>query len=216
MSGVTFPLFELLPEDERRRELAKLKMEKYHAGKVIYERGGECMDAFFIFDGRVRVDSSTAEGDTVFFHYRRPGTMIGWWASVTGRVQPVTATAADDVLLGRLGAAEFMELVLSRRELSAWMLRFATTSLLTEANRIRYLTIMNAPRRVAAGLVEYVTDSGSLIIEVPERVELASRLGMTRESLSRYLSDLQKRGIIAIEGQKIHILDLKQLTESIY
>jgi CRP/FNR family transcriptional regulator len=216
MSGVTFPLFELLPEADRKLEMSKLKIERYPSGRVIYERGGDCLDAFFILEGRVRVDSCTAEGDTVFFHYRRPGTMIGWWASVSGRAQPVTATAADDVVLGRLLQKEFMDLVLGRRELSEWMLRFATTSLLNEANRIRYMTILSAPKRVAAGLVEYANDSETTVIEVPERVELASRLGMTRETLSRELSKLQKQGVIAFEGEKIRILDMKQLTEAIW
>jgi CRP-like cAMP-binding protein len=142
--------------------------------------------------------------------------MIGWWASVSGRAQPVTATAADDVVLGRLLQKEFMDLVLGRRELSEWMLRFATTSLLNEANRIRYMTILSAPKRVAAGLVEYANDSETTVIEVPERVELASRLGMTRETLSRELSKLQKQGVIAFEGEKIRILDMKQLTEAIW
>lgn len=212
--SVTFPLFELLPEDERQRQIARLKMEKYHTGKVIYERGGDCMDAFFIFEGRVRVDSSTAEGESVFFWYRRPGSMLGWWAAVGEKPQPVTATAADEVLLGRLKQSEFMDLVLSRRETSAWMLKFATQQLLAEANRIRCLMIMGARRRVAAELVGYASDSGSNVVEAPERIDLASRLGMTRETLSRILSELQKDGLIKIEGKKIRILDMNHLIES--
>ena len=42
---------------------------------------------------------------------------------------------------------------------------------------------------------------------------MASRLGMTRETLTRHLSDLQKRRIIAIEIRKVKILDLNQLAD---
>jgi len=214
--AVTFPLFELLPEDERQREISKLKMEKYRAGQIIYERGGDCFDAFFIFEGRVRFDSSTSSGDVVFSHYRRPGALIGWWAAVSGKCQPVTGTAAEDVLVGRCRQADFMALILSHRDLSEWMLRYATTQLVAEVDRIRYMTVLTADKRVAAGLVEYSNDSGSQTIQVPERVELASRLGMTRETLSRILSGFQKRGVIAIDGEVIRILDMKQLIEMIY
>jgi len=211
--AVTFPLFELLPEDERQRKISKLKMEKYRSGSAIFERGGDCTDTFFVFEGRIRIDTSNADGDTAFFYHRHPGQMIGWWASVTGMPHPNTATAVGDVVLGRLAAAEFMELVLGRRELSAWMLKFATSTLRAESNRIRYLTIMDAARRVAAGLLEYRTESGNTVVEVPERDELASRLGMTRETLARNLSDLQKRGLIKVSGQKIQILQLNKLIE---
>jgi CRP/FNR family transcriptional regulator len=180
---------------------------------VVFERGGDCTDTFFVFEGRIRIDTSNADGDTAFFYYRHPGQMIGWWASVTGMRHPNTATAVGDVVLGRLAAQEFMELVLSRRELSAWMLKFATTTLRAESNRIRYLTIMDAPRRVAAGLLEYVTESKNSVVEVPERDELASRIGMTRETLARNLSDLQKRGLIKVQGQRITILQLDKLIE---
>jgi CRP/FNR family transcriptional regulator, cyclic AMP receptor protein len=212
--AVTFPLYELLPEDERQRQICRLKMEKYHAGQIIHDRGGDCFDAFFIFEGRVRIDSSTAEGESVFFWYRRPGAMLGWWAAVGEKPQPVTATAADEVLLGRLKQAEFMDLVLSRRETSAWMLKFATQQLLGEVDRIRCLMIMGARRRVAAELVGYASDSGSDVVEAPERIDLASRLGMTRETLSRILSELQKEGLIKVDGKKIRILDMHHLIES--
>ena len=213
MSGVTFPLFELLPEHERQRELSKLKIQKYCAGRVIYERGGDCTDAFFIFEGRVKIDTSRAGGETAFYHYRKPGGMIGYYAAITGKLQTVTATAAEDTVLGRLNATEFMELVLSSRELSAYMLRFVTGILRSETNRIRHLILLDAPSRVAAELLEYVAESGSHLVEIPERDALASRLGMTRETLARHLSELQRRRLIAIKKQKIHIRDLKQLSE---
>ena len=52
------------------------------------------------------------------------------------------------------------------------------------------------------------------IVEAPERIDLASRLGMTRETLSRILSELQKEGLIKVDGKKIRILDMNHLIES--
>src|SRR5262245_8948318 len=126
MSAVKFPLFDLLPDAERQQQHQKLKMVRYGAGEVIYERGGECMDVFFIFEGLVKVDISAMCGNTAFFHYRRPGDCIGWYAAFTGKPQPVTAWCAEPSYAGRMGAADFVEMVLSRRELSAYMLKRVT------------------------------------------------------------------------------------------
>jgi CRP-like cAMP-binding protein len=100
-----FPLFDLLPDNERQLEFQKLKMLRYGDGEVIYEQHGETLDVFFIFEGRVRIDSSAMRGNSAFFHYRRPGDMVGYYAAITGKPQPVTATATGAAWLGRMGAA---------------------------------------------------------------------------------------------------------------
>jgi CRP-like cAMP-binding protein len=71
MSGkVKFPLLELLAQDERLAVLGSLKMQKFDAGQVAYERGGPCMDVFFIFEGKIRVDMQDQDGQVAFFDYR--------------------------------------------------------------------------------------------------------------------------------------------------
>ena len=209
--AVKFPLFELLPEIERPEAVAKLKMLKFGAGEVVYERGSDCTDVFFIFEGLIKIDSCGARGEMTFFHYRKPGGMVGYYAAITGKVQTVTATAVESSVAGRMASADFMALILSRRETSEFMLKMVTGLLRSETNRIRHLIMLEAHCRVAAELLECVEETGSTVVEVPERVELAARLGMTRETLARHLSALQKAGLIEIRKQRIHILDAAQL-----
>jgi CRP-like cAMP-binding protein len=209
--AVKFPLFELLPESERPEAVAKLKTLKFGAGEVIYERGGDCTDAFFIFEGLIKIDSCGSRGEMAFFHHRKPGSMIGYYAAITGKIQSVTATAVQSSVVGRMPSADFMALILSRPETSEYMLKMVTGLLRSETNRIRHLIMLEAHCRVAAELLELVEETGSTVVEVPERVELAARLGMTRETLARHLSALQKQGLIDIRKQRVYILDAVQL-----
>jgi CRP/FNR family transcriptional regulator, dissimilatory nitrate respiration regulator len=209
---VKFPLLELLPEDERREVLSGLKREKYNAGQVVYERGGPCMDVFFIFEGKIRVDVQDQNGEVAFFDNRFPGWFIGWFSAITDMPQPVTATAMEKRLLGRMLAAEFMEMILARRELSALMLRLMGERLVSDAKRISHLIVIDALRRVAAEVIERATVVGA-VVELPERVDLAARLGMTRQTLATQLSELQRRGLIRIAGNRIQVLDAQQLAD---
>jgi CRP-like cAMP-binding protein len=212
MSGnVKFPLLELLPEEERLLILGRLKMQKYAAGEIVYERDGPCMDAFFIFEGKIRVDAQDQNGEVAFFDYRYPGWVIGWFSAIAEQPQPVTATAMEESLLGRMAGPAFMAMVLAKRELSAYMLRMMGERLISDTRRISQLIVLDALRRVAAEIVGRAR--GTAVIEVPDRVDLAARLGMTRETLAKQLSELRRRGLIRIAGNKIHVLDPQQLTD---
>jgi CRP-like cAMP-binding protein len=138
--------------------------------------------------------------------------MIGYYSAITGKPQAVTATAVRASRLGRLPASEFMELLLAHPEMAHYMLQLVTEMLVSETKRIAHLITLPALPRVAAELLERAEVMGA-VVEVPERVELAARLGMTRPTLAKRLSELRRRGIIRIEGNKIHVLDAKQLAE---
>jgi CRP/FNR family transcriptional regulator, cyclic AMP receptor protein len=209
---VKFPLLELLPTPKKSAVLDQLRMQKYGRGEMVYERAGDCKDVFFICDGRVRIDTHDPHGEVAYYHARGPGEMIGYYSAITGKPQAVTATAVRASRLGRLPASEFMELLLAHPEMAHYMLQLVTEMLVSETKRIAHLITLPALPRVAAELLERAEVMGA-VVEVPERVELAARLGMTRPTLAKRLSELRRRGIIRIEGNKIHVLDAKQLAE---
>jgi len=212
MTGaVKFPLLELLTEPDRLAVLGTLKMLKFEAGQVVYERDGPCMDAFFIFEGKIRIDMRDQNGEVAFFDYRYPGSFIGWFSAITDLPQPVTTSAMEKSLLGRMPGPAFMAMVLARRDLSAYMLRMMGERLISDTKRIGHLIVLDALRRVAAEILERAR--GAPVIIVPPRVDMAARLGMTRETLAKQLSELGRRGLIRVDGNKVDILDARQLAE---
>ena len=62
-----------------------------------------------------------------------------------------------------------------------------------------------------------VEQNGGILISLPlSREDMASYLGLTRETVSRRLSALQAEGIVSLQGgRKIVVLDLKRLKELI-
>jgi CRP/FNR family cyclic AMP-dependent transcriptional regulator len=213
VDGVAFPLLELLPASEKSAVLQNIRTQEYAMGEVVYERAGPCTDVFFIHEGKIRIDAQDPDGEMVYFDSHGRGGMIGFYSAITGQPQPVTATAIVKSVLGRMSADDFTNLVVGNRELSAYMLKLVTGMLLSETRRITHLIVLSALQRVAAEILERVGSDGSLLIEVPARVELAARIGITRETLAKQLSELRKRGLIAIEQNKIQVLDAKELAE---
>jgi CRP-like cAMP-binding protein len=209
----SFPLLELLPAAERARVLAAMTMQKYAPGETIYERGEDCTDAFFVFEGRVKVCTFGPSGEMAYFWDKLPGDFFGYYSAITEKPQTVRTAAVENTLLGRVKSAAFMDLVLGHRVLSEYMLKYVTGILRLETSRMTDLLLLEAPVRLAAALLERVNEGGSLRVGIPARAELASRLGMTRETLARHLSDLAKQGIIEIGKDAIQVLDAKKLSE---
>lgn len=210
-----FPLLAALDDGERQGVITAMRRQKVSDGQVIYERGEDCTDAFFIFDGAVKFCTYGPTGDMAYFYHRRPGDIFGFHSAITGLQQTTTATASGDAVLGRMTSAAFMDLVLGHREVSKFMLVLVTNLLRAETGRVTQLITMDAPARVAAELLNHVASSGSNTVHPPARADMAARLGMTRETLARHLSDLSKKGIITLERDSIVIPDVQQLADLI-
>jgi CRP/FNR family cyclic AMP-dependent transcriptional regulator len=210
---ITFPLLELLPDNEKARVLTKLVMQEYAAGEAIYQRGENCTDAFFVFEGKVKVCTFGTTGEMAYFWDKLPGDFFGYYSAITEKPQTVQTTAVENTILGRMSGRDFTDMIVSDKNLSRFMLKYITEILRSETSRVTDLLIMTAPQRVAATILESVTESGSASVNIPARAELASRLGMTRETLARHLSHLSKKGVIEIKKDEIAILDLPKLSE---
>lgn len=210
---ISFPLLQPLPEVVRQDVIAKMKMQKVNDGETIYERGENCTDAFFIFEGKVKFCAYGPEGEMAFYWRRQPGEIFGFYSAITGLPQTTTALAIGETVVGRMTGADFMALVLGHRALSEYMLKLVTHMLRAESNRIAHLITMDASLRLVAELLDHAAASGGNVITMPARVEMAARLGMTRETLARHLSNLSKKGLISLERDRILIVNTQQLAD---
>jgi len=213
--AVSFELLELLPASEKKRVLKTLKIQKYDIGETIYERGENCTDAFFVLEGKVKQCNFGPDGDATLFFYKKEGDFFGYYSAITERPQTSTTIAVEKTTIGRMNSADFMSMVLGHKELSSYMLKLVTGTLRSETDRITHLLVMDTSMRVIAAILDYIGEAGSSVINIPARTELASRLGMTRETLARHLSDISKKGLIKVDKDKIHVLDPEQLADLI-
>lgn len=211
----TFPLLELLPKNEKARVLKNLVMEEYAAGSTVYERGEDCTDAFFVFEGRVKVCTIGPSGEMAYFWDKLPGDFFGYYSAITGKPQTVQTVAVEKTVLGRMSGPDFMDMVAGDSNLSRYMLKYITEILRRETGRVGDLLTLDASLRVAAALLEAVDERGATSVNIPSRAELASRLGMTRETLARHLSDLARQEIINIKKDQIEIVAADKLAEII-
>lgn len=127
---------------------------------------------------------------------------------------PVSAKAVVDCRLWRIDMKRFMALLQASNELCMRLLGGMSKRLHGAIQDIDQLTLQNASMRVIQLLLqaapEDTANQYSLDLETPKQV-LASRLSVRPETFSRILQQLSRRGLIAVQGKTVNILDFRAL-----
>jgi CRP-like cAMP-binding protein len=198
----------LSPEltDQLVRSLNSISLKK---NTLIFGKDSEGDGLYIIRSGQVKVVLQNEEGKEIILATFQSGDFFGEMSLLDGRPRSANVFTTQNTQL----------LVLSRESLFQHIEQYPTTGLkiLTEMSaRLRRadevignLVMLDAYGRVARVLIELseqhgeVTEEGILIKERPTQQDMASMIGTTRETVSRILSDFQKRGLLSTEGKTI-------------
>jgi CRP/FNR family cyclic AMP-dependent transcriptional regulator len=168
---------------------------------------GEDTDALYIIlEGRVRAYVSDSSGREAVLSVMGPGEYFGELAYDTGprSASVVTIEACRLLVVPHADFAGFVEgnPAFARHFINRLIHRVRS---LTES--VRSLSLMDAYGRVARLLLESSVQEGGEQF-VPERLtqaDIASRVGCSREMVSRILKDLVQGGYITMEAERIVI-----------
>lgn len=76
--------------------------------------------------------------------------------------------------------------------------------------KLHIITNTTLRQKIALWLMDNSLDQKQVIMDM-NREELADYLGVTRPSLSRTMMELQKMGLIKVDGRKVWIMDMEEL-----
>ena len=200
LTGIDGPVFDALAAAAFPRRLAK--------GQVLFTEGEVSDFVFVIVEGRVKVLVSSPRGDELVVSVLGPGELLGELSVLDGSDRSASAVALDGVALWCIPAEALLTLLRSSA--------MASLALNGElASRLRRLTIATAdlvfldlPRRLAKFLVSDPAGTG---VDQLAQAEVASQLGVTRQSLNRALQRLQDRGWIEVHRSAVEVIDAAAL-----
>jgi CRP/FNR family transcriptional regulator, cyclic AMP receptor protein len=199
-SGTGLSLAEL--EEISRHAVARDFRER----TVLMTEGDQSDSLYIILEGRVRAYVSDGDGREAVLSVMGPGEYFGEVAFDEGPRSASVITLEPCRLL-----------VVPRSEFAGFIERspvFATHFIYrligrirTLTNNVRSLALMDAYGRVARLLLEssVVQDGVQAVQEKLTQAEIASRVGCSREMVSRIFKDLVQGGYISVEPTRIVI-----------
>lgn len=152
-------------------------------------------DVFFVVKGEFEVSTYSERGKIVFYRVIGPGDLFGELAAIDGGLRSATVTSLGEGLLIRIGGADFKNLVETSPDVAMWLVRRHTALIRTLTERLYQQIAYDVATRILAELIRLaevagVTDNRAHILRFPPHHVLATRLGTTREAVTRELNYL--------------------------
>ena len=184
----------------------------FDAGAIIVQPKDRSTDVYFMISGRVRVNNCASTGRQVTYRILAPGQIFGELAAIDGMPRSAGVEAEDSVSLGKVTAEDFRDLLLRHPDFSsAIMHRLTSLSRKLTEKLFEYHTY-DVRGRIYAELLRLHDQNATTELCLTDR-DMASRVGTTRENVTRIYAKLKQAGILARSATRLSLLDVEHLRE---
>lgn len=187
---------------------------QYPARAIILRYGDRWSHAWLVMAGRAQALVYGLDGQMVMVHEYRAGDLFGAVAEAEAYPVEADVVAADPTSAACVPAADFVMLVDRHGSLGLLLVRSLLGQLRATSARMVDRTTLSAPGRVYAELLRLARlGDGRVIRPAPVHAALAVRVQSTRETVSRAVSALERRGIVRREDDTLVIVATQRLEE---
>lgn len=215
----TVPVFKTLNYQQLCKINGLIKKQEYQKSNVLFMQGDPANHLYIVRYGRVKLYEATKEGRQQIVRILEQGEFFGELSLFRNENHSLNAEAMEDTGLCLIPREDFKKLLQEHCEMSLSIMQALSERLAEAENFIVDLTLKSIEERLANWLLQMAekegvrTPQGIRISSNLSRQELAHLLGTTIETVSRKITGLQLKNIIATEGQKtIIILNQIKLT----
>jgi len=205
------PLFASLSSDQVNRIASLTTTKNYIKENVIFFEEDDGDSFFIINKGHVKVAKFSDEGKEFILSMLGPGDFFGDMSLLDGSPRSATVIALEDTQVTILRRTEF-HAVLREHPAIAIQLLAELSNRIREANRkIGNLALLDVYGRLARTLIDFAKSEGKelsdgrITFRRPTHQAIANMIGTSRETITRTLGDLHRRGYLELSGKEIII-----------
>lgn len=195
-----------LSEEELRALAARGVVKSFAKNAVIVSEGDDTDALYVILSGRVKVFVSDEDGGEVVLGTQGPGEYFGEIA-LDGGPRSASIMALEPSRFAVIARDKVRDFLRTHPDFSVHLIEklIRRTRVLTES--VKSLALMDVYGRVARLLLELARkEDGKLVIhEKLTQQDIASRVGASREMISKIFKDLAAGGYITVEQKQITI-----------
>lgn len=214
-------LFNVVSDEEIHKLAETGGMLEVAKGEQVYGEGDPGRSVYLIKEGAVKIVTSTADGKEITLAYLGEMELFGETALVDGAPRDQRAIAAKECCLLKFDTDYIEKLMERQPALGLSITKFVGLRLRKIQMRLQRLMFRTPRQRLAMLLLELADDFGGPAadggdIEIRMRIthhEMASLIGVTRESVSYAMGELELEGLIRTVKRRIFVVDRERLTE---
>lgn len=183
-------------------------------GQTIFREGDRCPGIYAVGEGTVRVFKTSSTGKEHVLHFARAGMTFAEVAAIGRFACPAHAEATEDSVCALVPEAGFRRIVNEDHAFCIELMSGMSKWVHDLVGLLEDLVLRDATARVAQHLIKSDDTRGQGEFSLPMRkMDLASHLNLTSETLSRTLHRLVDCGLIEMQGQRIRIFDMAKIEQ---
>lgn len=192
----------------------------FAAGDIIAMQGEAVESVGYILSGRAKAVTYSEDGTATWVGYFERGEFFGHVSLLADTTLSFEISAESDVRAVILSTHAMRDVIKQQKELGLHLANDLARRLDMMTRRLIEAFTLSAKGRVCAELARLSNVIGimpehHIIRPNPVFVDVALRVNSTRETVSRTVSDLQKKGIVKREAGALVILDPERLKAAI-
>jgi len=205
------PMFSELKDDILEKIMELMQKRTYRKNNVILmeEDAGDTL--FFLNKGSVKITRLSDDGREVILSILGDGDFFGEMSIFDGESRSANVIALEDTEVFILKRGDFLDLLEKHPKIAINLLQELARRLRKSDQQIEGLSLSDAENRIAMSIIRLAEDlgvikMGQVVIEnLPYQQDIANMAGTSRETVSRMLNLLQRKGFIQKKGRKLII-----------
>jgi CRP/FNR family transcriptional regulator len=215
------PLFSQLEQGELVRFSRVAVPRSFPSGTRVFHEGDHSDACYIVRSGDFRVTREHPDGRAITLANLGRGDIFGELAMLDGEVRSASVEALSDGELLALPAADVRALLARHPGITVKLVAALVRRLRSANERIARQSFQTVPSRVAGVLSQLVaeetpvSDGGGVTIRM-NQADLAQLAGTSRESVSRFLAELERAGVVRSGRGRVTVLEPAKLRNYIF
>ncbi len=213
-------LFADLEQGELERFSHVAVPRTFPAGTRVFHEGDSSDACYIVKEGSFRVTREHSDGRAITLATLGPGEIFGELAMLDGDSRSASAEALSDGELLALPANDVRSLLARHPEIALKLVAGLVRRLRAANVRLTKQSFQTVPSRVAGILAqlsrEHASANGEEVTIRMNQTDLAQLAGTSRESVSRFLAELERAGVVRSGRGRVTVLDPPKLRNYIY
>jgi CRP/FNR family transcriptional regulator len=215
------PLFSDLNPDNLEQFSRVAIARTFPGGTRVFHEGDQSDACYIVRSGNFRVTREHSDGRAITLANLGSGDIFGELAMLDGEVRSASVEALDDGELLALPAVDVRALLARHPDITVKLVQALVRRLRQANERISRQSFQTVPSRVAGVLSQLVAEEapasveGGLTIRM-NQADLAQLAGTSRESVSRFLAELERAGVVRIGRGRVTVLEPAKLRNYIF
>ena len=215
----SIPFVAELSKESQQKLISHFVILSHPSNQIILLENDWGGSVYFILEGWVKIRTYNLDGKEVTLNIIGKGEVFGEMAALDKKPRSTDAITLTGTTIGRIPAEDFVDLLNSEPSAGIHLAQIMARRL-RQVNRRLQLREANSLARVADAILFLVDGQGKEaegIMEIPNlpHREISSLSGLARETVTRVLTKLEKRGLIERDADLLRIPDILALENAI-